>query len=161
MADASDHPTLFDPLAQPARDTGLLLLRVTLGGLFIFHGSAKFSAGIDGFAGYLEILNVPLPLLNAYLAAGTEVGAGLAVVLGLFTRLATLPLAFTMAVAFVAAKGAQLNAQGGGGEYPLALGLVAIALALTGPGRFNLTTPLLRAFKSSRTVSTQARMTAA
>mgnify|MGYP001803026857 CR=1 FL=1 len=31
--------------------------------------------------------------------------------------------------------GAALSAQGGGGEYPLALGLCAIALALTGPGR--------------------------
>ena len=151
-------------LAEPARDTGLLLLRVTLGGLFIFHGSAKFTNGIDGFAGYLESLNVPFPLLNAYLAAGTEVIAGAAVILGLFTRLAALPLAFTMAVAFFTAKGAQLSAQGGGGEYPLALGLVAIALLLTGPGRFNVTTQLLRAVfgqaKTSKATSTAAVLAA-
>ncbi|MEM1107836.1 MAG: DoxX family protein [Planctomycetota bacterium] len=123
---------------------GLLLLRVTLGGLFVFHGGAKISGGIDGFAGYLASLGVPFPLLNAYLAAGTEIVAGVAVALGLLTRLASLPLAFTMGVAFFLAKGGQLSAQGGGGEYPLALGLVAVALVLTGPGRFNLTDPLLR-----------------
>ncbi|MEM1097653.1 MAG: DoxX family protein [Planctomycetota bacterium] len=122
-------------LERPAADAGLLLARVAVGGLFVFHGSAKFTAGIDGFAGYLDSLGVPFPTLNAYLAAGTEVVAGLALALGLFTRLAALPLAFTMAVAFFTAKGAALSAQGGGGEYPLALGLFAIALALTGPGR--------------------------
>ena len=148
--------TLPSRIAEPARDTGLLLLRVTLGGLFVFHGSAKFTAGIDGFAGYLDSLGVPFPLLNAYLAAGTEVVAGVAVALGLLTRLASIPLAFTMAVAFFTAKGAQLSAQGGGGEYPLALGLVAVALVLTGPGRFNLTTPLLRLIGSKR-VALQAK----
>lgn len=139
---------LAQQLEQPARDTGLLVLRVMLGGLFVFHGGAKFMNGIDGFAGYLDSLGVPFPMLNAYMAAGTEVLAGLAVIVGLFTRLAAIPLAFTMAVAFVTAKGATLSAQGGGGEYPLALGLAAVALALTGPGRFNVTTPLLRAVRA-------------
>ena len=142
------NPTFFNVpnrFAEPARDAGLLLLRITLSGLFIFHGGAKFANGIDGFAGYLASLNVPFPLLNAYLAAGTEVLAGLAVLVGLFTRLAAVPLVVTMAVAFFLAKGAELNPQGGGGEYALALGLVAVTLILTGPGRFNVTTPLLHA----------------
>ncbi|MEM7626666.1 MAG: DoxX family protein [Planctomycetota bacterium] len=143
-------PSIPARLSETSREAGLLLLRVTLGGLFIFHGTAKFAGGIDGFAGYLDSLGVPLPLLNAYLAAGTEIVAGAAVALGLFTRLAAIPLAFTMAVAFVAAKGATLSAQGGGGEYPLALGLVAMALVLTGPGRFNLTSPLLKALGQPR-----------
>ncbi|MEM1445798.1 MAG: DoxX family protein [Planctomycetota bacterium] len=123
---------------KSASDAGLLLARVTVGGLFVFHGSAKFAAGIDGFAGYLDSLGVPFPLLNAYLAAGTEVLAGTALALGLFTRLSALPLAFTMAVAFFTATGAALSAPGGGGEYPLALGLFALAIALAGPGRASL-----------------------
>ena len=135
-------------LAELGRDTGLLLIRLTVGGLFVFHGTAKLNGGIDGFAGYLDSLGVPLPTLNAYLAAGTEVFAGLAVAAGLLTRLAAIPLAFTMAVAFFLAKGATLSAQGGGGEYPLALGLVAVGLILTGPGRFNVTAPLLRVVRA-------------
>lgn len=131
----------FEPVA---RDAGLLLARLTVGGLFIFHGSAKFLGGIDGFAGYLASLGVPLPTLNAYLAAGTEVFAGLAVTLGVLTRLASVPLVFTMAVAFFVAKGAALSPNGGGGEYALALGLTAAALILTGPGRFTATALLRR-----------------
>ncbi|MEO1237816.1 MAG: DoxX family protein, partial [Planctomycetota bacterium] len=118
--------------------------------------------GIDGFAGYLAGLGVPLPTLNAYLAAGTEVVAGVAVALGLFTRLAAVPLVVTMAVAFFLAKGAALNPNGGGGEYALALGLVAVTLILTGPGRFNLTAPLLRGLAAtSRGPKTSPRTTPA
>ncbi|MEM8781506.1 MAG: DoxX family protein [Planctomycetota bacterium] len=154
---APDHrPNPLESFERPAADAGLLLARTTAGGLFIFHGASKFSAGLDGFAGYLGSLGVPFPMLNAYLAAGTEVLAGAALMLGLLTRFAALPLAFTMGIAFFLAKGAELNPQGGGGEYALALGLFAIAIALTGPGRASLD-HLLRSSLTARFRSATAR----
>ena len=55
-------------------DTALLLIRLMLGVVFVFHGSQKLfgffeGPGIEGFAGYLSSLDVPLPLLNAWLAS--------------------------------------------------------------------------------------------
>ncbi|NIQ02359.1 MAG: DoxX family membrane protein, partial [Nitrospinaceae bacterium] len=55
--------------------------------------------GIAGFMGYLQKLGVPNPEVSAYLAGGVEFFCGGAVLLGLWARLATIPLIINMGVA--------------------------------------------------------------
>jgi putative oxidoreductase len=122
-----------------------LLIRTILAVVFVYHGGQKlFGAfggpGIAGFAGYLETLGVPLPTLNATLAGSAEFFGGLALLSGVASRLASVPLVITMLVAsFTAHSGFDLRS--GGMEYPLTLGVVALGLGLIGPG--NLTLPHL------------------
>lgn len=129
-------------------DAGLLLARLGAAAVFIHHGAQKlFGAfggpGIEGFAGYLTSLKVPMPLLNAWLAGLAEFGGGVALALGLGTRLVGLPLTFTMAVAFFTAHKGNWSE----GELAGFLGLSSLALALTGAGRLSLDHLIWRARK--------------
>lgn len=120
----------------------LLSMRLMLSVVFIYHGSQKlFGAfgghGLEGFAGYLGSLGVPLPGLNALLAASAEFFGGLALLTGVGMTLMALPLSFTMLVAaFTAHTG--FSAVNGGNEYTLVLAVAVIALGLTGPGAYSL-----------------------
>lgn len=125
----------FDRSRPLLLDAGLLVTRAAVGGTFAYHGTQKlFGAfggmGMEKFAGFLASLNVPVPGVSAWLAAATEFGGGLALVVGLGARLVGVPLAFTMAVAFFGAhKGSWSE-----GELAGVLGLVTLGLTLTGPG---------------------------
>jgi putative oxidoreductase len=54
------------------RDVGLLIIRLMLGVIFIYHGAPKLFGGLEGFAGYLGTLGVPMPSVSAFLAAMAE-----------------------------------------------------------------------------------------
>jgi putative oxidoreductase len=125
-----------------AEDLGLLAMRIMLAVVFAFHGSQKLFSwfgghGIEGTAGLFEKIGIPLPTVSVIMAGGTELFAGLALGLGLMTRLSGAGLFFTMMVAAFSAHSG-FSAQAGGMEYPLVLGVFAAGLALTGPGRFSL-----------------------
>ena len=68
------------------RDLGLLMIRVMLAVVFIYHGQGKLFGGLDGFAGYLASMNVPMPKVAAFLAAVSEFGGGLILLSGLAFR---------------------------------------------------------------------------
>jgi putative oxidoreductase len=134
---------------KTARDLGLLAIRLILGVVFLYHGSQKlFGAfggpGLTGFSGYLASLGVPAPGVNAVLAASAEFFGGAFLLVGLFTRLAAIPLAATMTVAILSVHSKGFNASTGGMEYPLTLLVVAIGLALTGAGGLSLDALLAR-----------------
>jgi putative oxidoreductase len=127
-------------------DLGLLAMRVMLAVVFLFHGAQKLfgvfdGPGLEGFAGWLDSLGVPLPAVSAFLAALAEFGGGLALATGVGTRLVGVPLAFTMFVAAFAAHSG-FAAQSGGMEYPLTLAVMVVGLVLTGPGRLVVPNPL-------------------
>lgn len=63
------------------------------------HGVAKLLKGPDSFAGILQALGVPAPHLMAWITILTELLGGLAVFLGAFVTLASLPLAAVLLVA--------------------------------------------------------------
>lgn len=122
-----------------ATDWGLLALRLALGVIFIAHGGQKVFGwfgghGLANTVAGMGQMGIPAPL--AYLAAFTEFFGGVAVVIGLLTRLASLGLAVVMIVAI-----AQVHLKNGfflenkGFEYNIALLGMAVALVLTGPGR--------------------------
>lgn len=121
------------------KDTGLALLRVGIGGVFVAHGIQKLAVfGISGLAGFMTQIGVPFPTLSAIAVTAAELGGGLALVAGLFTRWAALPLAFSM---IVAALTVHLKAGfflPNGVEYVLTLFVASVALALTGSGAYSV-----------------------
>ncbi len=123
-------------------DLGLLTLRLGLATVFMYHGSQKlFGAfggpGLEGFTGYLTQLGIPFASLNAVLAASTEFFGGVALLVGLFVPLVSIPMVFTMLVAaFSAHQG--FNAAAGGNEYPLMLAFATAALGMLGAGHFSV-----------------------
>ena len=72
------------------QDLGLLLLRASVGAILIAHGLAKAfglwgGQGLDGFRNSLADMGYEHAGLLTYLAAGTQISAGVLLVLGLFT----------------------------------------------------------------------------
>lgn len=83
---------------------GLLILRVAFGGMMMVHGVQK----VMGFNEMADRFPDPLGMgsqLSLISAIGSEVGCSLLLVLGLGTRVAALPLAFTMIIALFVVHG--------------------------------------------------------
>ena len=121
-----------------------MALRLALGSVFVMHGSQKlfgaFSGpGIAGFQGFLSSLHVIFPEFFGIVVASVEFFGGLLMILGLFTRYAALLGAVNMFFAFwlVHMKKGFFSSSGGY-EFVLTLFLIAVALVLTGSGKFSL-----------------------
>lgn len=121
------------------RSWGITILRVVIGVVFVMHGGQKlFVNGLDGVAGFMEQIGIPLPYLSGAMATFTELLGGLALVAGAFTRLAAIPLGFTMVVATVT-----VHLKGGfflpaGFEYTLVLFAALVSLGFLGSGRLSV-----------------------
>ena len=76
-------------------------LRLIVGYGFMEHGFAKLSRGPDAFAAILHTIGVPAPHLMAWLTILTELLGGLAVLLGAFVPLVSLPMAAVLFVAML------------------------------------------------------------
>lgn len=117
---------------------GPTLARITVGSVFIGTGWGKLN-NLAQTTEYFASLHIPAPGFQARLAAGTEFFGGILVLLGLGARLASLPLAFTMVVAILTAKRAELDGVRtllGFEEWSYLVFFVWIALA--GPGPLSL-----------------------
>jgi len=122
---------------------GASLVRVVLGIIFFREGAGKLfgwfgGGGFIGTCSYFLRLGIPLPELNAYLVGYTEFLGGLLLLLGLFTRLAAVPIALTMVVAILTAH------REGGWSYPLLILATCIGLLQSGAGPFSLDKRLSR-----------------
>ena len=80
-----------------------LISRITIGFIFIQSGWGKLHH-LDKVVQFFTSLGIPAPRLQAPFVAAVEFGCGTLVLLGLFTRLASIPLIGTMVVAIVTAK---------------------------------------------------------
>jgi putative oxidoreductase len=67
-----------------------------LGVGFMVHGWAKWSRGPAAFAELLKQAHVPLPLANAWLVTVLEIGGGLALLIGAFVTIISIPLILSM-----------------------------------------------------------------
>jgi putative oxidoreductase len=74
-------------------------LRLIVGFGFMEHGFAKLSKGPDAFAAILHALTVPAPHFMAWVTILTELVGGLAILLGAFVSLISLPLTALLLVA--------------------------------------------------------------
>lgn len=118
-------------------DLGLLLLRLWLGlSLLLLHGWVKLTGFSEVSQKFPDILGIGAPA-NLALAVFAETFCALLLALGLFTRVAALVLAVTMAVAFIFAhKGALSGPASGELAYIYLAGF--LTLLITGPGRFSV-----------------------
>jgi putative oxidoreductase len=76
-------------------------LRLIVGFGFMQHGFAKLTRGPDHFAQILQALGTPAPHLMAWISILTELFGGLAILLGAFITLASIPMAILLIVAIV------------------------------------------------------------
>jgi putative oxidoreductase len=120
---------------------GLTILRIVVGIVFIAHGAQKlFVFGIHGVVGGFTQMGIPLPAIAAPVVAIVEFGAGIALVLGVFTRIAAVLLAIDMLGAIILVHLRNGFFLPTGFEYPFALLGAAIALVIAGPGEYAVDT---------------------
>ena len=81
----------------------LLLIRLTLGVIFIQSGTGKLTH-MSQTVEFFTSIKIPFPEINAAIAAGAELAGGTLILLGLFTQLAVIPLTIVMIVAILTAK---------------------------------------------------------
>jgi putative oxidoreductase len=129
------------------RDASLLVARIGLAWIFIYHGSYTLFGAFGGpgihrasiFYGTVAHLH-PATFFTV-LGGIIECFGGAAVGLGIFGRIAAASIAGDMAMAMITvtwANGIASNKAGGGYELNLALCVLAVVVALLGTGRFSL-----------------------
>ncbi|WP_067650783.1 DoxX family protein [Nocardia harenae] len=124
-----------------AIDAGLALLRVCLGLTMAAHGYGKLFRGgrIPGTARWFDGMGMRPGTVHAWLAAGTEAGAGILFALGLLTPLAAAAFVALMVVAaWTVHREHGFFVAENGWEYNLVLAVGAVAIAVTGAGRISL-----------------------
>ena len=122
-------------------DTGKLLLRLTLGGLMLFHGVNKITNGVDGLIPVLQAKSIPeIARYGVYIG---EVLCTIMILFGFWTRLGALILAFNMAVAVFLVHSQELlllNEKSGAWQLELQgwYFLTALAVMFLGGGRYSV-----------------------
>jgi putative oxidoreductase len=121
-----------------------LLLRITVGVTFAHTGWQHLKHLDETIKNFVE-WGVPMPEINARVASATELFGGIAVLIGLGTRLVCIPLTFTMLVAIVTAKRDEIE---GFTDFvslnEWAYAVIFIALVILGPGRVSLDAAIAR-----------------
>jgi putative oxidoreductase len=137
-------------------------IRIILGVGFMAHGLAKWNRGPAAFAALLERVHVPFSLANAWLVILLEIFGGLALLLGAFVVIVSIPLIFSMLGAmltvnikfgFSAVKTIGLTADGpqlGPPGYEINLLYVAALVALILGGAGPLSIDALRSRRRQR-----------
>jgi putative oxidoreductase len=130
-----------DDITPSAAQTNaaLLLIRIASGLGFLYHGSAiLFGAfggpGAEGFANFMHA-----PVIVGYLVGLAQFGGGVAILLGILTRIGALCVIIVMLGAIFLvhiSKGFDIGK--GGYEYALTQLLIALALLITGAGAYSL-----------------------
>ena len=129
-----------------AADVGLLIVRAGIGtSMLVLHGWGKITGGPEFWAQVGKAMsNVGItfaPAAWGFLAAFSEFGCSILIILGVLFRPAAAMLAFTMLVAGTHHLSLPPDHPGGGlnaASHALELGCVYIGLLLTGPGRYSV-----------------------
>jgi putative oxidoreductase len=134
-----------------ARDVVLLVARLALAWIFLYHGAGKLfdfkhQGGIAGTTAFFQFEGIPAPHLFAYLVGLTELCGGLLLLVGLAVPLAGIALTLDMVVAMLTAtvstgmlpKALPGGIVADGFEINLALAALALTVAVLGAGRFSV-----------------------
>jgi putative oxidoreductase len=134
----------------------LLALRLYWGWSFFVTGKGKL-LNLDQTAEFFGGLGLPFPKVNALLAGSTECFGGLLLLVGLGSRLVSLPLAFTMLVAyFTADREALFGIFSEPDKFlaadPFLFLLVSVIVLAFGPGAFSLDWLIARRLRTDPSV---------
>lgn len=137
--------SLLGPASPRQLSLGIALVRIITGVIFIAHGYMKFFVmGMPGTTGFFTQVGIPAAGVMAPLIATLEVAGGIALVLGLLTRLAALGLVIDMlgAIFFVRLKGGFFAPNGA--EFEILLFVACVALVIAGAGALSVDEGLAR-----------------
>lgn len=122
------------------RDTGILILRIGIGIMFIYHGFPKLTGGPEKWEKLGMAMNYVgvsfVPVFWGFMAAFAEFFGGIFIILGLFFRPACILLVITMAVASIMhlKKGDGLKVA----AHAIESGILFFSLILIGPGKYSI-----------------------
>jgi len=140
---ATQATRLLD-LLHAGRWLGPLVMRLGFGYFWLETGIAKVQH-VEGFAERFAAWNIPFPLFSATVSAWTDLVGGALLMLGLFTRLISVPMLVNMVVALALVVSRDIS---GLDEYvessELTYILILFWLLLAGPGKLSLDTLLAR-----------------
>jgi len=129
---------LIGSITNKFQDFALLFLRLILAYGFYEPAMNKWN-DISSVAKWFESMGIPLPLLNAYMAASTEILGVALLTLGLFTRLISVPLMIIMVVAITTVHLSNgFSAGNNGYEIPLYYMIMLLVLFSHGSGKISL-----------------------
>ncbi|MFN0079745.1 MAG: DoxX family protein [Prosthecobacter sp.] len=139
---------LLDRIAALLPDPLLLGIRFYWGWQFFQTGKGKLE-DISAPTAFFTELGIPFPQLNAILAGSTECLGGLLLLIGLFSRIVTVPLMFTMIVAYLTAhldvvKTIWSDSDSFVTAAPFLFLLASLIIFTFGPGKFSIDNELRR-----------------
>ena len=137
----------FLKTASSLQSPFLFAIRVYWGWLFLQSGIGKFGH-IEKVVAFFTDLGIPAPTLNAYFNASLETVGGILLILGLASRLISVPLLINMIVAYVTADREALTSffsESGKffGADPFPFLLVSLLVLIFGPGKWSVDTMIL------------------
>lgn len=128
----------FTRLSEYLKSFSLLLARLAIAYGFYSPAMNKWS-DINSVAEWFGSMGIPLPLLNAYMAASTEIAGVVLLTLGFLTRLISVPLIIVMIVAIITVHLPNgFSAGDNGFEIPLYYMLFLLVFVANGAGKFSL-----------------------
>ncbi|QOP42217.1 HvfX family Cu-binding RiPP maturation protein [Sulfurimonas marina] len=128
----------FSRLAEYLKSLSLLFARLILAYGFYEPAMMKWS-DISAVAEWFGTIGIPMPTLNAYMAATTEITGVVLLTLGLFTRAISIPLIVIMIVAIITVHLPHgFSAGDNGFEIPLYYMLFLFIFLSHGGGKFSL-----------------------
>lgn len=124
---------IADQWAQRLSPWTPVVLRVVVGIIFAVHGWQKFS-NMDGTIGFFSMIGIPAATFSAYLVSIVELVGGIALIAGLWTRVAAKLLGIVMLVATLITISKGFNMF----ELPLVLLAACFTLFCIGGGKYSM-----------------------
>lgn len=117
----------------------ILLARLAVGGLFFESGRGKLLYKLEELGEFFTQLGIPFPHFNAVFTASTELVGGFCLLLGVATRLMSIPLTFIMIVAIATSEITKVSTLGDFLYLPeVFLAVLCIWFVFSGPGKVSL-----------------------
>ena len=136
----SDQPSLVGRLVDARAPAAVLLVRLLVGPVFLSEGIQKFLFPAALGVGRFTKIGIPAPEVMAPFVGVVEIVFGLLLIVGLLTRLATIPLLIDIVVAIATTKipmllrdGFWKTAHEARTDYAMLLGLIFLLLVGSGP----------------------------
>jgi putative oxidoreductase len=124
----------FTSVLSLNNDMASLILRLVVGGLFIFHGYSKLTAFNDMYSTFPDLIGLGSKL-SYILVVFAEFFCGIFVALGFLTRFSIIPILITMIVAFfIAHKTDTFHVK----ELSFLFMILSVVIFILGSGRISL-----------------------